>query len=347
MNDGEERPAPLPGTPRFPWRWILLGAAGLVLLALVAFVVWLALPARGTPLVELLPEKPFAYLSFTVDRSDPAVGEIVARTRERLGGPPHGVVRRALVNALLPAALPDSFTAVLSLDAKTGTPQVVLCAGMGRMARLLRLFSRPVDRALLRGGALARVRVNGHRFIVRRGNSAGLRPSAYTFVGTTLVAGTSLEAVRESYDDCRTGGPRAAGADLAARLSRSLQGRDIVLYVDNRDGGMTRLVAGVSEKVSFAAFPTIDAVSTIDATISLLPERMHGTAVFSLTAPAKPDGVLSDVKFLFGALKRMARASGMRMGGEVTTRGNEVVFNFEIKDYLAGLSASSTQKGGE
>jgi hypothetical protein len=50
------------------------------------------------------------------------------------------------------------------------------------------------------------------------------------------------------------------------------------------------------------------------------------------------------VKFIYGALKRVARGSGMNVSGSVDARENAVIFDFELPDYL-GAGSSTAQEG--
>lgn len=322
---------PITTTPKKIRRWILLGAA--VLLAFAVF--WLLLPVRKAVPAELLPDTSFAYLSCPLDRSDPAVQAIVSALKARLTGPGSGFSRRALVSLLLPAALPRTVTVVFAADGTAGEPAILIFADVGRLARIIGLFGGRVDGILLRGGPVAKDRLSGRRYAYIPGKSGGFSPSAYAMVDDTLVMGTNVEVLKDCL--ARSGGvepPAVPAASLASRLAQSLGGRDVVLYVDNAGGGMSRLVAAASEKYAFAAFPTIDAVSSISARIELHPDAMSGSAAFECSKPEMIQGVESDVRFLYGAFKRVARASGANMTGDVSVSGGVVVFKFEIPDYI-------------
>jgi hypothetical protein len=270
-----------------------------------------------------------------MDRSDPAVQAVVSALKARLAGPGSGFVARTFVPFLLPAALPKSVAVVLASDRITGETAILELADVDRLSRLMRLFGGMADGLLLRGGPVAKERADGRRFAYRADKSGGFSPSAYVVIDNTLVMGTGIDALKQCTDGYRSADARDGPVSgLASRMAQSLGERDAMLYVDNSGGGMSRMVGAASEKYSFAAFPSIDAVSSISARIKLLPDTMTGSASFACSRPDMIESVLSDVKFLYGAVKRVARASGVNMSGEVSVDGSAVLFNFEIPGYI-------------
>lgn len=325
---------------------VLLGAASIAALFVVGFCVWLLLPMRKVSQAALLPRSPFAFFSFNLDQESPALAEIITKA-----GAGHGPVKNALFSLLIPRVLPDSVVGVIAADPDTGDSEILVFVSMGKLARALKIFGHPLNKALFDQGRPVRERTRGHLFRAEAGSHSGensLRPSAYTIVGDTIVIGTSLRAVKESYS-CYRGGRRtdAGGLYLNALLIQSLLERDAVLYVDNAGGKMTALIEEASEKYSFAAFPSIDAVSAIEGRAELRPETLDGSAVFYCRGPGRLEEVKSDVKFLYGALRRVARAADMDMQGDVLIEGNAVRFEFRIPDYTGAFFAPSTPEEGE
>jgi hypothetical protein len=326
------------------WKRLLLGLVALLVLILVGLCVWVSMPVRNIPVTELLPSKPFTFFTLTLDKRDPAVRQIVSRLKDRLGTG-HGFARKSLVNLLLPAALPDSLVVVAASDAGSGEPQILVYASMGRFSRVLRLFAGPACKVLLRGGPIVKERIARQTLRSLPDAKASLSPSAYAIIGNTLVLGTSRAAVLDcstTYMTMRQGND--ARSAFSATLQRAREGHDPALYVDNSTGGMSRLVNKASEKYAFAAFPTIDAVSLVTGSFKILPDSIGGTLVFSSSSLAQVEGIRSDVKFIYGAAKRVARAAGLNMKGEVDVKENEVLLNFQIPDYLGAPSAPATNK---
>jgi hypothetical protein len=330
------------------WRRILIGFAALIGLSIIGFAVWFIFPMKRAQLADILPDSPFAYITLPIDKSDPAVAGIVDAFKKRLAGHGQGALRKLLINLALPAALPESVMVILASMPDAPQSEILVVARVGKLSRLLRLFGGTVNKALLRGGPVSTERVNGHRFSYRSDAKGGFSPSAYTLIDDTLVMGTGVAAVKECYENYRDGGLRdEESVGFVSLLEHALEQKDVVLYVGNFGDGMTRLVNEASDKYSFAAFPTMDSVAGITGTIRLFPGKISGSALFVTKWNGAMEGVHSDVKFLYGAFKRVAKASGIDMSGEVADSASDVLFEFELKDYLRALSGDSTEPEGE
>ena len=131
---------------------------------------------------------------------------------------------------------------------------------------------------------------------------------------------------------------------LRALLVRSLGGRDAALYVDNTRGGMTALVERVSGNYSFAAFPSMQAVSSIEGRAAFGPDELEGSLVFRCRKAAGTGEVASDVKFLYGAMRRVANAAGMNMRGKVQT---DVFGTMTLPEYDEHIRKYATELGFE
>jgi hypothetical protein len=321
------------GKPARAGRWILLGIAAFIVLLIIVCAAFLFLPVRRVSPAELLPSGSFAFCSYRIDRADPAVAAMIGAMKERLVGKGSGF-KRAIVGLFLPVALPHSVVVAISSRAAAPEPEILIFADVGSLSRLLGLFGGSVDGALFQGAPVAVTRVKGGRISSRSDVQGGFHLSAWSIVGGTLILGSSLDAVKECLS-----APGGTGGDIPSRLGKALDTRDIVLYFDNASGGMSRLVTAASEKYAFAAFPSVDSVTTVSGAITLMPEKADGSVAF--TAASKLEDVQSDVKFLYGALRRVAHASGVAMSGNISTQGNQILFTFEVTDYLTLLSGEN------
>ncbi len=320
MNDEKE-------TPR-PRRRVLLWIAIAVLACIAAVAIWFFFPQKGASPADFLPAASFGYIAYPLDRSDPGVQALVSALKAKLAGPGTGFARRTLVGMLLPAALPASVAVAFAEDPGAGEPTLLIFADMGRWGRVLRLFGGRLDGMLLKDGPVVKYSAAGRRVAYVAGKSGGLRPSAYAVAGGMLIMAGGIDAL----DACLEAGVQASG--LSADLRSALAGKAAVLRVDNAGGGMTRMVNAASEKYAFAAFPSMDAVTAISGEIRLLPRSAAGKLTFDCPAGARIPDVESDVRFISGAVKRVARAAGAGMEAEVSTAPAAVTFSFDISDYL-------------
>jgi len=324
-----------------PWKRIVLAFLALLALAIVGTGAWLLMPPERVAVTELLPADPFAYVVVKLDKGDPALKEIVAVLKSRLGEG-KGFLQRELIGLLLPSALPPSVSLVVSADPGSGGARILAYADMGRLARAMRLGGSSLGKALLRGGPIVVERVGSQAIRSRSGAKGKMSFSAYAIVGGTLVLGTSREALLDSLS--RYSGKNGAVAARTAfgdSLAGALEARDASLSVDNATGVVSRLVGAASAKYSFAAFPAIDSVSSISGSFQLRTEAIDGTLSFASASPAQVEGIRSDVQFIYGALKRVARSSGIKLQGEIEALEGAVRFHFLVPGYLEALKASS------
>jgi hypothetical protein len=316
------------------WRRFFAVLALLVALVVAGAVLWFFLPMGKTPVSRLMPDNPFAFISYNVDPSDPAVAAIVSIVKDRAAGPGKGL-KSSLIRFLVPAAVPRNLTVVLAADAKARRTDVVVLVGMGRMARLLRIYSDPLDERIFGGAPVSKEWSNGRRFTFIQKGSPAFGPSVYAVIGDTLVLGTGLYPVMQCADRYDHGAPPGdAETEMGSQLERLPEEKDAVIYADNAGGGLSRAVQAASQRFAFSAFPSIDAVLSVQGRVRLLPDRISGSLRFVSVGSDRLEEIGSDVRFLYGACRRLARGAGMAMSGNVTAEGDAVVLDFEIPDYL-------------
>lgn len=358
------------GEWRFRTRWVLFGAAALLGSFIVGLVVWVFLPIEEISPPRLLPSTAFCFFSLTIDQDSPGMSEILAGAGKRVESSDSWFGKKAAAKLVISSALPRSIVVILAADGsvpsggsspKGAAPEkgeiaagesqegesIVLIAGMGKAVRLMKLSARPLGRALFEGTQAVKRRIDGRRFWVAGQGREESRFSAFTFVGNNLVIGSSLPVLVDSYRSFAGGALPDTQRRLAALLFQALQQKDARLYADNGKGGLSDLFHTAEEKYAFAAFPSIDAVNTIEGSIRVLPDGMSGGAVFYCRGTEKLEDVKSDVKFIYGALRRKLRASDLDMKGEIAVEGKSVRFDFTIPGFAQALFARTPSEQGE
>ncbi len=334
-----------PRASKKPWARALLGVLIVILAALVGTGIWLSLPTEKVPIARLLPSSPFAYFTVKLDRDDPAIKGIVTALKGKLGAA-GGFFKRQALNIILPAALPPSVSVAAASDTGSGEASLVVYADMGRLSKVLRLGGSSVAGRLLRGqGPVVRELADGRAVWSRSPGKGPVSFSAYTIIGGTLVLGTGRSAV---IDVCALyagkGAPDARRDAWGVALARATSMRGAYLYADNREGALSRIVNGATAKYSFAAFPSIDAVSAISGSITLLETAVSGKLDFASSSKNRAEAISSDVLFIYGAVKRVARSAGIRMQGEIETKDGGLSFSFSLPGYMEALSASEKKQ---
>ena len=219
---------------------------------------------------------------------------------------------------------------------------------MGKIVRLVKLFSGFIDRALFKGEKVEKVRSGGHAFkrVVKIVEERS--PSAYSIIANNIVIGTTLSSVQASYRRYN----EDASVDpyckyISGILLQASAQKDGFLYVDNNDGKLSRVIQKVEEEYAFAAFPSVDSVTTIDGYIGLLPEAVNGTLQFYCKDNDRLDDVRSDVKFIYGAMRRKFRASDINLKGDIQTEDNSIKYSFQIPDIMEIIHGKFILSGGD
>lgn len=315
-----------------------LGLAALAVLFFVGFSIWLFRPLKEVPPWKLMPSTTFSFFTFSLDQADPGVSALLEGMQAKLITQDTGVMKAHLFKKVFPSLIPTRLVGLVSYDELRGEPQILILVSMGKVIRLLKLAGGLFDRVLFEGVESVKVHTEGHSFKTRKDSQDGMRPTAYTIVGNNLLLGSNLSLLQDSYRDyARTLHGDAEDEYMSGLLLQASSQRGGSLCVDNTQGLLSKIFQEVEEKYSFAAFPSIDAVSTIMGDLRILPEELNGSLTFYCSSDDKLPEVRSDVKFIYGALRRKLRASDIDMKGAVAVQGYSVKFTFQIMDFMNAL----------
>ena len=349
MDDPAENLKEEPKKKRKTSSKIILGIVAAVVLFIIGLGIWLFGPMRKVPHTELVPSSAFAFVSVDLNPESSGFSELLDTAEKEYLNLEPGLFKTRLIMKIIPYIVPDRVTLIATLDDNSTDPGMIFIASMGKLIKIIRLYSGPFDRVIFRGASFEREHVKGHGFKnispsrERSVTSALTNPAAYTFIGNNIVAGTSLPLIKSAYYSYR-------GAQPSDPMSRGLLFRymseilspdksraDVSLLVDNSEGKLSAIVKDFEEKFVFAAFPSIDHVTSIDGTMNLLSEEMDSSITFYCSSPDRLMDVRSDVKFIYGAVRRKLMASGINMKGKVQVEGDTVIFNFKVTDFMEAV----------
>ena len=327
---------------------IILGVIAFIVCSIIGLSIWIFRPLKEVPPSELLPETTFSFFSLNLNINDPFLSEVMTMAEEQIVDENDGKIKKRLVNRAFSSALPRQLVGIVLLEDGKDEPELLFVASMGRIVRLAKLFSRFIDRALFKGEEVEKVRLGGHTFKSVVKTAEGRSPSAYSIIANNIVIGTTLSSVQASYKRYKENPSVDSYCKyLSGILLQASVQKDGFLYVDNNDGKLTRVIQKVEEEYAFAAFPSVEAVTTIDGYIGLLPEAAYGTLLFYCKDADRTDEVHSDVKFIYGALRRKFRASDINLKGDIQTEDNSIKFSFQIPDIMEIIRSKSILSGGD
>lgn len=151
-------------------------------------------------------------------------------------------------------------------------------------------------------------------------------PLAYrTFGGSILLARSSslLEEVAGSRGPSRW-------TRMGGSFGR-LEGRDCFFVVDNGDGALSEFVRSMEERYEFAAFPSVDAVSVVAGYVDFEGEDFGRGRISFFCKDGNSDRLRSDVRFIYGAIRRKLRPYGVGLKGRVETEPGAVSLDFKVE----------------
>jgi hypothetical protein len=324
--------------------WI---AAALFVLVFIVRIVVLR-QVEEIPPWKLFPEQAFSFFSIQLDSDSRALSDLKEQIKKEALGPDTGMFKKAIFRLLFSSALPKQIIGVATMEDETGEPEFIFIVRMGRIVRFIKAFSGIFDRVLFEG--LPYEEVNTKSGIVYKktlGKKEQIRPSAYTILGNSIIAATSapaLESCIGNFTDEKEKTP--GGVDLGTIFLRSSVKEDVFFFADNNSEDLTKIFNAIQDKYSFAAFPTIDAVSMILGYVGLLPGQVQGTILFYCSDSAQIRSVKSDVKFIYGAMRRKLKPSDIELKGDVLIEGKTVVFTFHVPDFNdAIMKKFNTEEG--
>jgi hypothetical protein len=334
---------------------IILGIVALIVLFIIGFTVWLFRPIKEVPPCELFPSSAFSFFFLNLNQSNTGLSEIMAKAKDEVLNTEMGFAKKTLFKIAFPSVIPKSLVGVLSIAEDSDEPDLVFIVSMGKIVRLIKIFGGSFDTIVFQGAPSQKQRELRHNFKSLTPATEKRGPSAYTIVGNNIVIGTSLSSVKDAYRshiEWAIEHPAKAKEDARRRyfaemLRQASMQRDASLYVDNNDGALSKIFQTVEEKFAFAAFPSIDAVATIKGEVRILTEEVTGNITFYCSESERLRDVRSDVKFIYGALRRKLRASDIDMKGTVQIEGNTVEFDFQIPDFIDSIFSNITSDQGD
>jgi hypothetical protein len=316
---------------------VWIAAAVFVLVFLVRITV--LRPPEEIPPRTLYPAQAFSFFSIQLDSDSPGISDLKVLIKKEAMGPNTGALKKILFRLMFSSALPKQVIGVATMADETGEPDFVFILRMGRIIRFIKAFSTVFDRALFEGLPCEKVKTESGIVYKRTlGNNEEMRPSAYTILGNSIIAATSASALESCFGNFTGEKNRTSDrVDLGTLFLSCPMEEDAFFFANNNSEDLTEIFGAVQEKYSFAAFPAIDAVSMILGFARILPGHIQGTIMFYCSDSAQIRSVKSDVKFIYGAMRRKLKPSDVELKGDILIEGKAVVFTFDVPDYTDAI----------
>lgn len=320
--------------------WILL------ILAVVVVVgsVWLFIPLRYRLDTRIEPYDVVGYFETHLSRDSGVGGFVLDAAGERFLGADPGGLRRFGFSVATSLGFPRSVRGWFVREPAETLPAVIAVVHLGRVVRPLRLFHGVALPRVLFGEGARTERVGPYRLRTSDSGGSATPIAAYAFVGDSFVVSTSRAALSSLFHMIAENSP-AVRPEVEAALESS--DAEIQAYLTNQAGKLTDVVRGVEERVAFAALPSADALSAIHITADIARGEegyeLISATEFQNTDPSRAREVYSDARFLYGALRRVARSQEIELAGEVVEEDASVTLEIRAAGIEAFLETPEEQ----
>jgi len=311
---------------------VLFGIVVVLLLGGIGFGAWFLRPIEEVPLQRLVP--PGAFATFMVDfqSENPGFVELLARVKEKLLHSPASFGRKLFIRYAFPSVLPKRVVGIATAGEKT---DLILIIEMGKKARLLQFFPALLDRYIFAGMPYSANWVEGYRVkITPRPVRRGM-VSAYSLLGGSLVIASRPALLEDSFRKLKGDQqpPFPGWEDIVGVYIQNLKGHDLSFFVDNSGGDFTRWTQSLEERFSYALLPSANSISMLVGYFNLSEKDMgNGLLVFRCPDVEATKAVQSDLRFFYGAMRRVLIPRGMKIVGTIKPSKNIVKFAFQIEN---------------
>lgn len=322
--------------------WVaLIGIAALV----IVIFVWFILPVREANISRLFPNTTAGIIVVNIDTENPVVGNLLEQAEDIIQNSGFSSFKKKLFTALFPGIVPRKIVALYIPNLESVRPQYVVFISLGRLSKVLHIVSSPIDNMLFKGQEIVKKRVRLRKITYIEKAEGDIMPTAKMVFGNNLVISNNPEIISSMVQNKnREENPWWRGT---FPVVENVTTADINIILSNTDGGFSSVVKKIETDFAFAAFPSIDAVETMEGNIVLEEDKLEGLMEFKCNDPAQINAVRSDVRFLYGAMRRVVKSFDINMKGEVSEGEESVGLDFYMENYINALLQTMNTFGGE
>jgi hypothetical protein len=325
------------------WKfWAFVGYA----LVIVVICMCLFVSIQEIPIWSLVPDSAFAFISININDDQEGTASMLNGIESWMLQQESSRFRKFVIKRAF-SFLPDRII-VIAAAGKETKPELLIIMKAGGVLRLANMFHGRMDRAIFEGQNVKNEKIRGHRISYVENTNGRMGIGAYSIIGKTLVAGSSYEILREGLTHYSINEYKKV--DMQNIISVFLRGTEMynfVLFADNGDGNLSKIVRHIEARYAFAPFPSMDAVEMVYGNMSLAEDELSGQITFRTNDISRQREVQSDVKYIYGAMRRMFKPMGINLEGEIQLEDSRVIFNFKIPDHITAMVDYLSEKQGE
>ena len=325
------------------WKfWAFAGYA----LVIVIICLCLFVSIQEIPTWSLVPESAFAFISININEDVENTTSLIENVEALLLHQESGFLKKFIIKRAF-SSLPERII-VIAATGKEAKPEILMILKLGGIARVAKMFSGQLDRVVFDRQVIKEEKTRGHRikYVEDAINSMGI--GAYSIIGNTLVAASSIEIMQESL----TSYPQSEAylsvqQHLTPMFLRGTERQAFMIFADNGARDLSKVVFHIEQKYAFALFPSMDAVEMIYGNIFVAEDEVSGHVTFLCNDTGRLREINSDVKYIYGATRRILRPLDIELEGDIQTEGSRVNFHFKVLNYIDAMTNYFSKKQGE
>jgi len=327
------------------WKfWIPVAAA------LVAVLVCIILLVGGKQIPDrsLVPDSAFAFVTVNLQEKGQGARPLLDSMEAWMLQKERSRLKRFAIKRVVSSFLPEQVIAIAATGKDNAKPEILLIVKTGCVIRLAKLFHSQAARVFFYGNRHKEEKVQGYRVTYIETGDGRMGVRAYTIIGNTLIAGSSYNVLEDALtSDSIKDTEQTQPPNLTTML---LQGSDrytLFIFAENGARNLSRIETFIEERYAFALFPTMDAVEMIYGQMNLTPDEGLGSVSFLCNDAGRLREVYSDVKYIYGALRRVLRPSNIDMEGEIGIVESRVRFDFRVPGYIEAMLGYLDEEGAD
>ena len=304
--------------------WILLAVAILLLWMLI----WLVLPLRHPEIPAFQPADGIVAVVGDIDTESESTELAIELARDRFLDDDSGFFKRAGFSIALSLALPRSVTVWVVPGEHMSEPRYLAVVSLDRGGRIIRLLGRGVIKSQLIDSPRRTTRIAGTRVTYSTDVRDGMSPRAFAFTSDSLLVASDFAIIR---DVLAPDVASAATQEYAAEIRElAPQSGELVVVASNRSAELTGLMDTVMTDYGFALMTSADALVSMEISGELTEGNIVGHGELIYSDPGRLGDGRSDVRFVYGALRRLLRPKGLDMDADIAVGSDRVTVDFAV-----------------
>ncbi len=300
-----------------PFKKVTLRTIAALVAMIMGLFIWLILPSKGIEITQLVPQETFTFLSLKIDSKDSGTSELLNNFNWRI---------RWGVRLLGPVEI----AALAAPTVNKEEPDYLFLVKNGRLIRVVRLFRRSIDKAMIDEESFERIDYRGCRILHLKGLGKEDEVSSYTLFRDIALASNNLSLLKASLDQYGGEATFISGEALDD-FGKWRELGDGMLFISNIHFDLSYLIKSLEEKSVYAIFPSVNSVQWLGGYFDILDaDNSRGALTFKYKEEADMKKGEGDVRFLAGILRRLCKAHDINFTYGIMTDNNYINLNFKI-----------------